>query len=235
MKETKWYEHIHVYDNIIDDDKILSLADLIYFPAWEYGNVSNPNYKELQYNIKNDLHKEKSYGIKHIDQYWKMDLNREGLSWEHEELGIYDLWKTIRNHLSKTFKNMSLDIVDCHMTGYTSNMTSIPASQENTLWTILYYVNPLWEIEWGGQTVFYKGTSNTDTILNNEEPDIIKSIYAKPGRFVFFNSSIPYAETPPNSLFPGLKVTLKFNCFSSEMIKLFEIAADPDRPELKLK
>ena len=129
------------------------------------------------------------------------------------------------------FENMTLDITDCHMTGYTHGMTSIPAKHDSSSWTILYYVNPLWEIEWGGQTVFYKGTDNTGTKLDDEEPDVIKSIYPKPGRFVFFNSAIPYAETPPNNLYPGLKATLKFNCFSAEMVSKFEPAFDPGRPK----
>ncbi len=231
MTEKNWYDHIYVYDNLVKDDDIIEIGDLAYVPGWQYGKISNSEYNDISFN-KEERYNKKTYGIAHMDQHWTLSLNGDQmLSWETEELGVYNLWKIIRKHLDEQFKNMTLDIADCYVTGYTHGMTSLPSVSPNSVWTILYYVNPLWEIEWGGQTVFYKGTDNTGTKLKDEEPDVIKSIYPKPGRFVFFNGAIPYAETPPNNLFPGLKTTLKFNCFSAEALTSLTRAYDPGRPD----
>ena len=178
------------------------------------------------------IYDKKIYGIKHMDQYWKLSLNADQLySWETNELGVYPVWKIIRKHINDTFEDMELDIIDCYATGRTSNAISFPRKDTNNTWTILYYVNPIWELEWEGQTNFYTGSINTNTDIENEPANIIKSIYPKPGRIVLFHSTIPHAETAPSRIFPGLKTTLVFKCFISENLSNLEPAVDPGRPK----
>jgi len=52
--------------------------------------------------------------------------------------------------------------------------------------TFLYYANPSWEADWGGETVFY----------DSQKQEIIKSILPKPGRIAVFDSTIPHASRP---------------------------------------
>jgi len=238
MTDKKWFEHIYIYDDLVPKENIVSLARLSIAPGWQYGEVTNPEYKSLSFNKDEkdenglSIYDKKIYGIKHMDQYWKLSLNADQLySWETNELGVYPVWKIIRKHINDTFENMELDIVDCYATGRTSNAISFPRKDTNDTWTILYYVNPIWELEWEGQTNFYTGSKNTNTDIENETVNIIKSIYPKPGRIVLFHSTIPHAETAPSRIFPGLKTTLVFKCFVSKNISELDPAVDPGRPK----
>ena len=107
---------------------------------------------------------------------------------------------------------MELDILDCSAHGITESRFGLPHADDKDghIWNVLYYVNPMWKPEWDGATVFYKGV---DT-LKDSEPEIIKSVYPKPGRFLFFSSMIPRTGMQPNKFFPGLRTTLLFKCMN---------------------
>jgi hypothetical protein len=208
MTDTNWYEQIYVGDDLVDEELIKKLAQMIIAPGWRFGAIGNPKYNELSYNI-DEKYEEKIYGLKHLDQYWELSFNANELySWENNDFGMYDLWKIIRKYINNNFKNLTLDLVRCRATGSTNGTFGLPTTEnsDNNIYIILYYVNPLWRIEWDGQTVFYN------------ESNITKSIYPKPGRIVFFPSKIPYTNIQPNKFFPGLKTTVIFECFDSNMI-----------------
>lgn len=57
-------------------------------------------------------------------------------------------------------------------------------------WTMVYYANLRWNIEWGGDTCFL-----------NEEGDDFEYVCAfKPGRLVLFHPQIPHMIRPPTQL-----------------------------------
>ncbi|MFQ5936551.1 MAG: 2OG-Fe(II) oxygenase [Acidiferrobacterales bacterium] len=64
--------------------------------------------------------------------------------------------------------------------------------------TVLYYANPEWHIDWSGETMFY----------NQEGNDIIKAVYPKPGRIVFFDSRIPHAARTPSRVCDFIRYTI---------------------------
>jgi len=56
----------------------------------------------------------------------------------------------------------------------------------NNEYTLLYYANIKWDINWGGETLFY----------DNSAKEIIASIIPKPGRVVLFQGTIPHSARP---------------------------------------
>lgn len=52
--------------------------------------------------------------------------------------------------------------------------------------TLLYYVNCEWNINWGGETLFY----------NNDLSSIEYTSFFKPGRIILFDGSIPHSARP---------------------------------------
>jgi SM-20-related protein len=53
--------------------------------------------------------------------------------------------------------------------------------------TALWYVAPNWDVEWGGETLFY-----------NRQHDAEVAVTPKPGRLVIFDGTIQHAGRPPN-------------------------------------
>jgi len=52
--------------------------------------------------------------------------------------------------------------------------------------TILYYANPIWERDWGGETIFY-----------NDDNDAAMAVSPRPGRVVVSRSAILHRATGP--------------------------------------
>lgn len=63
--------------------------------------------------------------------------------------------------------------------------------------TLLYYVNPEWEIAWGGHTLF----------LNDAAKDVEATCLYKPGRVVVFDGSIPHMIMSPTNVCPVNRLT----------------------------
>ena len=73
-------------------------------------------------------------------------------------------------------------------------------------WTIIVYMNPVWEMDWGGYTVF------TNRLMEK----IIYAAYPLPGSFIMFRGSIMHRPTAVerNALVPRMGLT--FQCEESE-------------------
>lgn len=65
-------------------------------------------------------------------------------------------------------------------------------------YTFLYYANPHWEIQWGGQTVFYK----------NEIEQC--AVEYTPNSAILFKGNIPHAGLEPTRHYKGLRMTVAF-------------------------
>lgn len=62
--------------------------------------------------------------------------------------------------------------------------------------TVLYYANPAWDVDWGGETVFY------------EETEIMRAVIPRPGRVVVFSASLEHSARPPTSLLEHYRYTI---------------------------
>jgi len=65
--------------------------------------------------------------------------------------------------------------------------------------TALWYIASEWNVEWGGETLFYD--SNMDAVA---------VVSPKPGRLVVFDGSITHAGRPPNRICYAPRYTLAF-------------------------
>lgn len=65
--------------------------------------------------------------------------------------------------------------------------------------TALWYIAPEWDVEWGGETMFY-----------NSHQDVEAAVTPKPGRLAVFDGSIVHAGRPPNRICYAPRYTLAF-------------------------
>lgn len=65
--------------------------------------------------------------------------------------------------------------------------------------TALWYIAPEWNVEWGGETMFY-----------NSRQDAEVAVTPRPGRLVVFDGSILHAGRPPNRICYAPRYTLAF-------------------------
>ena len=153
---------------------------------------------EQQYVINNTVNSSKwSFnGIPDSDQpnkiiFWYLPLDNDHFFTKK----IFEKIKTTTN------QNFSLERV--YANGQTYGLSgSLHVDQElgnNQYYTFLYYVQPTWEPEWGGQTVF----------CDNKE-NIIYSQFPTPNLGILFNSEILHAGLEPTRLCKLLRVTVAF-------------------------
>tara|TARA_Y100000114_G_C11762936_1_gene330955 strand:- start:6091 stop:6645 length:555 start_codon:yes stop_codon:yes gene_type:complete len=65
--------------------------------------------------------------------------------------------------------------------------------------TVLVYLCPEWDIEWGGETLFY-----------NSKNDCVFACTPRPGRTVIFHGAIKHVGRPPNRICYTPRYTLAF-------------------------
>ena len=65
--------------------------------------------------------------------------------------------------------------------------------------TALWYIAPEWDVEWGGETVFYNSGKDAEGVVT-----------PKPGRLVVFDGTILHVGRPPNRICYAPRYTLAF-------------------------
>ncbi|MBT0584858.1 2OG-Fe(II) oxygenase [Alteromonas oceanisediminis] len=95
----------------------------------------------------------------------------------------YQAYRGYCNHAA--FGDMLFTHTDC-----------LPSSNEMTA---LVYVAPEWDIEWGGETLFF-----------NKNDDCAFACTPKPGRVVLFHGAIKHVGRPPNRICYKPRFTLAF-------------------------
>ncbi len=65
--------------------------------------------------------------------------------------------------------------------------------------TALWYIAPEWDVEWGGETLFF-----------NSSMDAEVAVSPRPGRLVVFDGAIVHAGRPPNRICYAPRYTLAF-------------------------
>lgn len=131
--------------------------------------------------------KNSKYSFGHSSSSNSADMSRFVCYLTEEEFGSLEL-HTIVNDIAEKYDLGDLEIIRSYINVY--NMSTYLSchtdDQEEDSITFLYYANPTWEVDWGGETVFY----------DSHKQEIVKSVLPKPGRIVFFNSTIPHASRP---------------------------------------
>jgi esterase/lipase superfamily enzyme len=70
-------------------------------------------------------------------------------------------------------------------------------------WTLIYYINLNWDVEWGGDTIFL-----------DENRKIEYTSQYTPGRFLLFDSTIPHLIRPSTRLSPDYRFTMAIRFIS---------------------
>jgi SM-20-related protein len=65
--------------------------------------------------------------------------------------------------------------------------------------TALWYIAPRWDVEWGGETLFFN---------SNQDAEVVVS--PRPGRLVVFDGSIAHVGRPPNRICFAPRYTLAY-------------------------
>jgi hypothetical protein len=80
-------------------------------------------------------------------------------------------------------------------------MTHTDCREQDDIITALWYVSTEWNVEWGGETVFF-----------DKKDDALFCVSPKPGRLCVFHGAIKHVGRPPNRLCytPRFTLALKF-------------------------
>lgn len=164
---------IFVIDGVFDEEQLNLLQnghnDL------KYGWMANKNYKDDQ-----------GHWNKYIAGNKKSDLTK--IDYSHDETfmnsDIFPLWQKIQ------MLTGGRKLTQCYINGYTYGTDGYVhtdvARKDNVSnmlhETILIYCNQVWDINYGGETVFF----------SEDKKDIVFSSLPKKNRIVIFDASIPH-------------------------------------------
>ncbi|HYB32079.1 MAG TPA: 2OG-Fe(II) oxygenase [Steroidobacteraceae bacterium] len=65
--------------------------------------------------------------------------------------------------------------------------------------TALWFIAPEWNVEWGGETVFFDSSMDAQVVVS-----------PRPGRLVLFDGALPHAGRPPNRICFAPRYTLAY-------------------------
>ena len=159
---------IHVFDNILDYKAQYFFYRYITNLSYKCNNVDLAvNSRENGLNkFRSDITPEQELDIKFFDTI--------------KSETCLELIKNYKIH--SMYVNLGIP-TDCHQI-HTDIIGSL-AGRDECL-SLLYYVNCDWNINWGGETLFY----------NNELSSIEYTSFFKPGRIIIFDGAIPHSARP---------------------------------------
>lgn len=176
--------------NEFDQKKLLKVMDNNYDPKacreiytyfckhvkWEFGRTNDTFLSEkwtYDLNFKTDIEK-------------LLQSNQEFIL---KKTGLSHILKISRVYASANqFGHYGELHVDENVTEY------------NEKFTLMYYLNPKWDISWAGETCF----------LNEQRDEIENAIIPKPARAVLFDAFIKHGSRPLNKVFVGARMVLTF-------------------------
>jgi hypothetical protein len=147
----------------------------------EYFN--SPNWSFGHYSEAHNKHK----------CFWNMNLSRI-------KYFNTDLYKIIQSLIPYN----CLDIERIYANGQTYGLDGSFHIDNSSGYTFLYYANPEWEKEWGGNTVFYDSKTKEKIF-----------IYPEPNSAVFFPGNILHYGQSPSRDFYGLRTTIAYKLHKS--------------------
>lgn len=178
-----------IYHNILPNHNMFDLYDnLRKRREWSFDLVSDFS------NPKNNY------------RFWNLRLNDDSFFTD-----------TIFNRIQE-LTDKKFELLNVSANGQTYGLPGnlhIDMKEENT-YTFLYYVNPVWEVTWGGETVFAE-------IPNKIQNKLLKTfdkgfthvsntqtIFPVPNMGILFKSNILHAGLEPTRHFKDLRITVAF-------------------------
>ena len=118
-------------------------------------------------------------------KFWKMEV--KGTS-------MFDQIIPAKIHKLSPFK---VDILDYYVNGHTRALDGYMHSDDAD-YTFLVFLNPVWDLTWGGKTIFVQDDGRFD------------AVFPKPGSAVMFPSDILHYAEDVTREFYGIRVTAAY-------------------------
>ena len=125
-------------------------------------------------------------------RFWRMDLDNDS--------AFDEIWRRAQPRC-EALAGAPLKVLSQYANGHTYGLggmahidTSVPGS-----FTLLYYVNPVWENGWDGETIFY-----------DRSGEVALAVRPHPNRAVFFDSRILHNGRAPSRVCTELRVTVAY-------------------------
>ena len=169
--------NIEVFDNLFDRKTILFIEEIVSNAEYCFINSDRPDPAKYQYPKGAVYVLDKGHEVKNIyGGLFNVIMN-----------GCYQILDKSIFDQNKDNLTMQINLsFSSTIDRWHADMSFYDESLGFKGYTILYYANSEWDIDYGGETIFYN---------NNQE--IIASIRPKPGRFAIFDSSIMHSARPP--------------------------------------
>lgn len=167
-------KQLWVFDSLSSHSETKELYQSLLNGAFKRDEIARPDtqdYRHFALNLNSMMYKSLPVYQRSVAAIEQLTAKR------------YQAYRGYVNHAA--FGDMLFTHTDCK-----------PESDELT---VLMYVCDTWDIEWGGETLFF-----------NSEDDCAFACTPKPGRVVIFNGAIKHVGRPPNRICYTPRYTLAF-------------------------
>jgi hypothetical protein len=181
---------IAVYDNVMDVNLYIQNYESLQHAFYTYDNLDRSFFKPGQspklfnYFFDNGKYQDESF----------RDIFPSILS----SLNLITQTNLNPNTLSAQVNVSDFSVPD---------MMHVDFGEKNKAGTVLHYANVEWDLDFGGETLFY----------DHKNLEIIAAIKPSPGRFVIFDGSIPHSARPPQVHCPYKRYTIAVKFLSLDL------------------
>ncbi len=166
---------IRVYDDLVAPPHIKQLTDAFLGANFVCGEVTRPETGQFR--------------------HWALNIPLETAS----QLAVYQpTVDAVRDF--KDGESYRIYRCYCNHAAYGDMLFTHTDAQPNQKGlTALWYIAPEWNVEWGGETLFYDSNMDAEA-----------AVTPKPGRLVIFDGAITHVGRPPNRICYAPRYTLAF-------------------------
>jgi SM-20-related protein len=180
-------------DNVLREDQRKAIYDFLRESGWKFGWESRPDasYPFWHKHFAGHVQSDHPASQRRDEPYDCADELRGNAS------ALHALWDGLNTTVLKGHM-----LVRCHADGFAyGSVGSLQTdSASPNSFTTIYHPHDRWSPNWGGETVFF----------DQEEGDIVASVYPKPNRLVVFPGVIPHVARGVSRICPVLRITLFF-------------------------
>lgn len=119
--------------------------------------------------------------------------------------------KTVFNKICK-LSNKNFTLLRCYANGQSYGQPgNFHIDGEHTYdYTFLIYINPVWDVKYGGATVFCKSKEGIDTYYEGTSKYEYSTFYPKPNTGLLFCGTTYHMALEPNRHFKDLRITVAY-------------------------
>lgn len=186
MEDVEYTKHvvvsdydIYVYDNVISPEESAKMAQILNRSNFTRTELDRPDTSEFR--------------------SWAGEIEQEDI----EDFPIYSKTTELLFHCFPV-ESYKLDRSYCNVALFGDMLFTHVDTNEEGSYTALWYISERWDVEWGGETLFF-----------NNQKDAELAVSPRPGRVVLFDGRILHTGRPPNRicLESRFTVALKFEAF----------------------